>query len=132
MAHFFAAVASNILHWFLLLNIIILVLFVFLLRLVLRVLAARLVSGFFTTAPPNLTTELTPVHTATPVEVLLLDVVLAAVLAHFLCDVEFTLLLLELFDTVLHFLPLSNQVLPFFLEGYFGFKGFICLVSLLF
>lgn len=131
MAHFFAAVAANVLDGLVILLAIILVFLILLLGFVLGVLATGLVLGFATAAPPNLARVLAPMNAAAPVEVLLFDVVFATVLASFLLDVELALLLLELLDAVLHLLALSNQILLLFLEGLLGLKGLIGLLSFL-
>jgi len=67
-------------------------------------------------------------HPATPLEVVLLNVVLATVLAHFLRNVKLAFLLLQLLNAVLHLLSLSDQVFLLLVKKALGFK---CLIRLL-
>lgn len=110
-----------------LISIVFIVLFLF--GLVFRVLAARLVPSLLSTAPPDFATVLATMRPATPVEVLLFNVVLSAVFAHFLLDVKLALLLFQLLNSFLHFLALHHQVLLLFLQLLLGVKVFICLLS---
>ena len=130
MTELFTAKAADILDWLLKAAVVVLELFLFLFGLVLGVLAAWLVLAVLAAAPPDLTTPLTAMHTAAPVEVLLLNVVLATVLAHLGCDVKLSLTLLQLLYAVLHLLSFSDQVLLFLLEVDLRLMDLVELLSL--
>ena len=132
MTELFTAKAADILDWLLKAAIVVLKLLFFFFGLVLGVLAAWLVLAVLAAAPPDLTTPLTAMHSATPVEVLLLNVVLAAVLAHLRCHIKLALALLKLFYAVLHLLSFSDQVLLFLLEVDLRLMDLVELLSLVF
>lgn len=110
--------AETLLVDFLLLVVIHLLFLFFLLlfALVLAELATGLLLGRLTAAPPNFARVLTLMRPATPVVVLLLDVVFAALLANLLRYVEPAPPHLELLDAFLHLLLLQHDALLFFLE----------------
>ena len=99
-------------------------------RLVLVVLATWCILIVFTAAPPELATPLALVDATTPVEILRLDVVLGAILAHFLHVVDLALPRLQLFDSLLHLLALLNPSFLFLLKRKFRFNSFCHLVLL--
>ena len=84
-------------------------------RFVLGVLAAGGVNVLLATAPPDFATILTPMRSATPIVVLLLNVVFTTVLANFLLVVEFSSAHFQLFDAFFHFLAINNQGFLLFL-----------------
>ena len=132
MTKLFTAKTADILNWLLKAAVVVLKLLLFLFGLVLGVLAAWLVFAVLAAAPPDLTTPLTAMHSATPVEVLLLNVVLAAVLAHLRCHIKLALALLKLLNAILHLFSFSDQVLLFLLEVDLRLMNLVELLSLVF
>jgi len=86
------------------------------LRLVLRILTARLILFVLSAAPPDFTAPLAQVHSAAPIEIFLIEVLLVATFACLLRHVMFALASFKLFHAILHFLAFSDKVLLFLLE----------------
>ena len=107
MTDFFAAVAPDLLVLVNLFTLkIIFVLFFF--GLVLGVLAAGLLKSLFTAAPPDLATVLTLMNAATPVKVLRLKEIFAAVFANFFRIVKLASLQFQPLYALSHFIPFHH------------------------
>lgn len=132
VAELLAAIAADLcaLHFFN--HLVVLVVVIVFLRLVLRVLAAESLLVFFAAAPPDFTAELASMRAATPIEVLLLDVVLAAILAHFLKVIELSTPHFKFLDTIFHLFAVDDEVFLFFLELHFGLEELVRLICLQF
>ena len=126
---FFAAVASDFqVFLFKIFVILILIIFVILFTLMLGVLATGLLLAFFSAAPPDLATEFTPMRSTTPVEILSLDIVFAAVLANLLEQFFFAPPHLKLLNPVFHFLTIDYQGFLLLFKLNFGLEVEICFI----
>ena len=135
MPDFLAAVAPNI-GWLLLLVLVLghllHVLIVVLFGLMTVILATWRVFAFLTAAPPNVSRKLAAMNPASPLEVFLLEIVFAAVLARFLLEVDLAFLGFELLDALFHLLSLGYHILLLLLELHFLIEVIIALLRLRF
>ena len=120
VADLFTTGASDILIRRLLVVLLLIghVLILIIFALVLAILAAELVLALATTAPPHLATVVTLMHPTTPIEVLFLIVLLAAVFARLEPTVEFALSLDQLLNPQLRLLLLHGELLARLLKIY--------------